>query len=242
GVTAITEVVIGFDGIVFVNSKKAPQMALTRDDIYRAIAREVPVGGKMVPNPFKTWKDVNPALPADAIQVFGPAPNHGTRDALVELVMEPACEKHAEVKALDKDAKKKACKTVREDGAWIEVSESYNVTMQKVAGTPGAVGIVGFSYLEQNEDKVHAASVDGVAPSYDGIATGKYPVSRPLYFYVKKSHVGMVPGIKEYIAEFTSDKAWGKDGYLADKGLIASPDAFRKEQAANAHNLGDLKM
>ncbi len=242
GVTAITEVVIGFDGIVFINAKSGPKFTLTRAQMYKATAKDVPVGGKLVANPYKSWSDVDPSLPKEPILVYGPAPNHGTRDAYVELVLDPACEAQPEIKALDKDARKKACQTVREDGAWVEVSENYTVIQQKITSNPAAVGVITFSYLDQNADKVQAAPVDGVVATYDNIASNKYPVSRPLFFYIKKQHVGMVPGIKEYVAEFTSDKAWGKEGYLSEKGLIASPDAVRKDQATNAKTLGDLKM
>ena len=242
GVNGITEVVVGYDGIVFMNSKSGPDFVLTREDMYKATAKDVPVGGKLVPNPYKNWSDVNPSLPKEPILVYGPAPNHGTRDAYVELVLDPACEKQPEIKALDKAEKKKACQAVREDGAWVEVSENYTVIQQKITSNPAALGIITFSYLDQNRDKVKAAPVDGVIATYDNIAANKYPVSRPLFFYIKKQHVAMIPGMKEYIAEFTSDKAWGKEGYLADKGLIASPDAQRKEQAANAKALGELKI
>jgi phosphate transport system substrate-binding protein len=242
GVKGITEVVIGYDGIVFMNAKAGPEFKLTREQVYKATAKDVFVGGKLVANPYKNWSDVDPSLPKEPILVYGPAPNHGTRDAFVELVMDPACDKVPEIKTLDKAAKKKACNTVREDGAWVEVSENYTVIQQKITSNPAALGIITFSYLDQNRDKAKAATVDGVVATYDNIASNKYPVSRPLFFYIKKQHVEMIPGIKEYVAEFTSDKAWGKDGYLADKGLIASPDATRKEQAANAKNLGDLKM
>jgi phosphate transport system substrate-binding protein len=241
GVTAITEVVIGFDGIVFVNSKRGPKFALTRDQIYKATANLVPVGGKLVVNPYKNWNDIDPSLPKEPILVYGPAPNHGTRDAYVDLVLDPACEVQPEIKALDKDAKKKACQTVREDGVWVEVSENYTVIEQKITANPAAVGVITFSYLDQNADKVQGATVDGKVATYDSIANGTYPVSRPLFFYVKKQHVDMVPGMKEYVAEFTSDKAWGKEGYLADKGLIAQPDAQRKEQANAARTLADMK-
>ncbi|CAA7616670.1 ABC-type phosphate transport system [Candidatus Terasakiella magnetica] len=242
GVTGITEVMIGYDGIVAINAKGGPKFVLTRDQMYKATAKDIPVGGKLVPNPYKSWSDIDPSLPKEPILVYGPAPNHGTRDAYVELVLDPACEKQPEIKALDKDAKKKACQAVREDGAWVEVSENYTVIQQKITANPAALGVITFSYIDQNADKIQAATMDGVTASFETIASGKYPVSRPLFFYVKKQHAGMVPGIKEYLAEFTAEKTWGKEGYLVDKGLIAAPDAQRKEQAANAKNLGDLKM
>ncbi len=242
GVTGITEITVGYDGIVFVDSKKGPQFKLTREQMYRAAARQVVVGGKLVDNPYMKWSDIDPSLPGEPILIYGPAPNHGTRDAFVELVMEPSCLKQAEIKALSKDDAKKACQTVREDGSWVEVSENYTTIFQKITASPSALGVITFSYLDQNGDKIQAAMVDGEIATYDNIATGKYPVSRPLFFYVKKAHVGMIPGIKEYIAEFTSEKAWGPKGYLVDKGLISMPDAKRKAEAENAAKLADLKL
>jgi len=242
GVKNVAEIVIGYDGIVIAKSKAGKPMAVTREDLFKAIAKTVPVGGKLVANPYKKWSDVNPSLPKDDIVVFGPASNHGTRDALVELVMDEACDKFPEIKALDANAKKVACDAVREDGAFIEVSENYTVTLQKLMALPNAVGILTYSYLDQNGDKIQAATVDGQIATYDNIASGKYPVSRPLFFYVKKDHVGKIAGIKEYITEFTSDKAWGKDGYLAEKGLIAMPDAQRKAEAQKGKDLPDVKL
>jgi phosphate transport system substrate-binding protein len=241
GIKDITEVVIGYDGIVIANVRAGPTFALTRTQIYKAAAKQVPLDGKLVANPYKFWRDIDPSLPAEQIILYVPAPNHGTRDAFNELVMDPSCAVFPEIKALDKASAKAACETAREDGAFIDVTENYTVTLQKMVSQPQAVGVTTFSYLDQNGDKIKAATVDGVIPTYDNIASGKYPISRPLFFYVKDAHVGVIPGIKEYIAEFTSDKAWGKNGYLADKGLIALPDAERKAQAANARALVALK-
>lgn len=242
GVKGVTEIVIGYDGIVVANAKAGKQYVLTREELWQGLAKTVPQGGKLVPNPYKKWSDIDPKLPAEPIVVYGPASNHGTRDALVELVMDEACDKFPEIKALDKDAKKVACQAVREDGAYIEVSENYTVTLQKLLSQPHAVGILTFSYLDQNGDKIQAASIDGQIATYDNIATSKYPLSRPLFFYVKKDHVGVIPGIKEYIAEFSSEKSWGKEGYLVEKGLIAAPDAQRKAEAAKGKELPDLKL
>ncbi len=242
GVKDITEIVIGYDGIVIANAKAGPKYALTKEQIFKAIAKTVPVDGKLVANPYKKWSDVDPSLPAEAITVFGPASNHGTRDALVELVMDEACGNFPEIKALSGDAKKVACDAVREDGAFIEVSEDYNLTLQKLMSQPHAVGVLTFSYIDQNGDKIKAATVEGQTATYDNIASSKCPVSRPLFFYVKKSHVGVIPGIKEYIAEFTSEKAWGKNGYLAQKGLIAMPDDQRKSEAAKGKDLTNLAL
>lgn len=242
GVKDITEVTIGYDGIVIANVKSGPAFTLSRTQVYKAAAKMVPVDGKLVPNPYKKWSDIDPSLPKEEIILYVPAPNHGTRDAFNELVMVPSCSAFPEIKALDKDAAKAACQTAREDGAFIDVTENYTVTLQKMVSQPHAVGITTFSYLDQNGDKIKAATIDGVVPTYENIAAAKYPISRPLFFYVKDSHVGVIPGIKEYIAEFTSDKAWGKNGYLAEKGLIALPDAERAKQAASAKALTPLKL
>lgn len=245
GVTEIVELKIGFDGIVIATSKKAKPMALTVKDLWLALAKEIPEPGtgKLAPNPFKTWKDVNPELPANKIEVLGPPPTSGTRDAFVELVMDVGCEEFSAIKELMKADKKKAtaaCQTVREDGAFIEAGENDNLIVQKLVANPNALGIFGYSFLEENLDKVQGETVNGVVPNFDNIADGKYPVSRPLFVYIKKAHVGVIPGIKEFIAEYTSEKAVGDEGYLGKKGLIPLPDAQRKQVSANANGLKTL--
>ncbi len=242
GVKDVAEIIIGYDGIVVVNSKSGPAFKLTREQLYLAMGKTVPKGGQLVANPYNKWNEIDPSLPNENIVVFGPASNHGTRDAMVDLIMNPGCEKFPEIQALQGDAKKVACEAVREDGGYIDVSDNYTVILQKLISQPAAVGVLTFSYLDQNGDKIQAATIEGQVATYDNIASKKYALSRPLYFYVKKSHVGTIPGIKQYIAEFTSDKAWGKNGYLADKGLIAMPDAERKAQADNAKALNNLKL
>jgi len=240
GVTEIVEVKVGYDGIVLANSKKAEQLKLSRKELFLALAKEVPSpegGDKLVANPYKTWKDVNAKLPADKIEVLGPPPTSGTRDAFVEMVMDEGCAAFESIKALKKTDEKKfkaVCGTVREDGAYIEAGENDNLIIQKLEANPKSFGIFGFSFLDQNADKVQGSVIDGEAPKFESIADGKYPVSRPLYFYVKKGHVGVIPGISEFVAEFTSEKAWGDEGYLAEKGLIPSPKAERKTVAAEA--------
>jgi phosphate transport system substrate-binding protein len=184
---------------------------------------------------------VNPALPATAIEVLGPPPTSGTRDAFVELGMEGGCKQFDWIKAMkkkDKSAYKKLCHTVREDGAYVEAGENDNLIVQKLNANPKALGIFGYSFLDQNSDSVQGSPVNGVSPEFDAIANGEYPISRPLYFYVKKAHVGSIPGIREYLSEFTSDKAWGEEGYLSDKGLIPMPD---EERGQFARNVKDLK-
>jgi phosphate transport system substrate-binding protein len=246
GVTDIVEVKIGYDGIVLANDKTAPQINLTRKDIFLALAKDVPNSdGELVPNPYKTWQDVNPELPAVAIEVLGPPPTSGTRDAFVELVMEEAAgefEAIKELKKTDKNAHKAATQSIREDGAYVEAGENDNLIVQKLQANPDAFGIFGFSFLDQNADVIQGSMVEGEAPTFENIAAGKYPVSRPLFFYVKKAHVGTIPGIAEYLAEFTSEKAWGPEGYLADKGMIPMPDAERAQFAADVKELKPMAM
>ncbi len=248
GVTDILEVKIGYDGITVANSKQAPRFKLTRKDLYLALAKDVPDpkgGEKLVANPYQTWKQVNASLPDTKIEVLGPPPTSGTRDAFVELVMDEGCVEFGFIKAMkksDKKAFKAACQTIREDGAYIEAGENDNLIVQKLEANKDALGIFGFSFLDQNADKIQGSLVDGVAPEFEKIASGEYPVSRPLFFYVKKAHVGVIPGIKEYLAEFTSEKAWGTEGYLADKGMIPMPDAERAKFSKDAKSLAELKM
>ncbi len=234
GVTAITEVTIGYDGIVLANSKKATALKLTVEDVWKALAKEVPVDGKLAANPYKTWKDVNKDLPAEKIEVLGPPPTSGTRDAFIELVMDKGCAGAPEIKAIaDEKARKAACGTLREDGGYIDAGENDNLIVQKLEANPAALGIFGYSYLEQNEDKLQGSLMDGIAPSFDNIVSGKYEVSRLLYFYVKNQHEGKVAGLREFIAEFMSDKATGQEGYAVDKGLIPLP-ADKHQEAAEA--------
>jgi phosphate transport system substrate-binding protein len=246
GVKEIVEVKIGYDGIVLANSKKAAPLKLTRKDIFLALAKDVPDPSgaeNLVPNPYKTWQDVNPALPAKSIEVLGPPPTSGTRDAFVELAMEEGAKEFAWIKAL-KDKKKFAAiaQTVREDGAYVEAGENDNLIVQKLEANPNAVGIFGFSFLDQNLDKLQGSFVDGIQPTFDAIADGEYPVSRPLFFYVKKAHAEVIPGMKEYLQEFTSEKAWGPDGYLSEKGMIPMPDAERAKYRIDVEKLQGLTM
>lgn len=247
GVTGIIEVKVGYDGIVLANSKKAAQMRLTRKDLFLALAKNVPDpkgGEKLIANPYRTWKEVNASLPDSKIEVLGPPPTSGTRDAFVELAMEGGCKTFGWIKAMkkkDKKAYKSLCHTIREDGLYIEAGENDNLIVQKLETNPKVLGIFGYSFLDQNSDKVQGSLIDGVAPTFEGIADGSYPVSRPLFFYVKKAHVGKIPGIKEFLAEFSSEKAWGDEGYLADKGMIPMPGAERAKYAADIKSLTIMK-
>lgn len=237
GVTEIIEIKIGYDGLSLANANAGPDLNLTKAQVWLALAKQVPVDGQLVDNPYKLWSDIDAALPAEPINVYGPPPTSGTRDAFVELVMDKGCEAFPEIEALEKDAKKAACQTIREDGAFIEAGENDTLIVQKLEADPTAVGIFGFSFLDQNADQIKGATVDGVAPTYETIADGSYAVSRPLFIYVKRQHVGVIPGIAEFLAEYTSDRAWGEEGYLADKGLIALPE---EERAANADAAANL--
>ncbi len=243
GVKEIVELQVGYDGLAFAHSKKSPHFNVTREQIFKALAKYVPVGGKFVENPYKTWKDIDPSFPATRIEVLGPPPTSGTRDSFVELVMDHACEKFPEAKAIaDAKMRTATCQGIREDGAFIEAGENDNLIVQKLDANPNAFGIFGYSFLDQNMDKIVGSKIDGVEATYENISSGKYPVARPLFIYFKKAHVGVIPGMKEYIEEYTSEKAWGANGYLSAKGLIAMPDAERKDWSAKARGLANLKM
>jgi phosphate transport system substrate-binding protein len=243
GVKDIIEIKIGYDGIVLANSKKVKSLHLSRKDIFLALAKEIPDpkgGAGLIPNPHSTWSDINPELPGTKIKVLGPPPTSGTRDAFVELVMEEGAKSFDWLKVLaksDKNKFKEIAHTIREDGAFVEAGENDNLIVQKLDVNPDGLGIFGFSFLDQNTDKIQGAFIDGVEPTFEAIADGQYPVSRPLYLYVKKAHAGVIPGINEFLAEFTSEKAWGGDGYLADKGMIPMPDEERAAYREDAQKL-----
>jgi phosphate transport system substrate-binding protein len=247
GVTDIVEVKIGYDGIVIANAIGAESVNLSRADIFLALAKQVPGDGdgELIDNPYRTWADVNPSLPSVRIEVLGPPPTSGTRDAFVELAMEGGCRTVPwinELRSSDSDAYLSICHTIREDGAFVEAGENDNLIVQKLEANPNAFGIFGFSFLDQNTEKVKGAKVDGVAPTFDAIADGEYPVSRPLYFYAKKAHVDVIPGLRGFLREFSSERAWGEDGYLSDRGLIPMPDAERAGIAADVRDLKSLSM
>ncbi len=244
GVKAITEVKIGYDGIAIANSKKGPQFKLTQRDLFLALARDVPAGkGKTRANPYTTWDQIDPSLPAEKIKVYGPPLTSGTRDVFDEKGLEAGCRTFDWIRALrhkDKSAYLALCRTVRSDGAYINSGENDNLIVQKLENTPAVLGVFGYSYLEQNVDVIQGSFVNGTAPNFKSISSGAYPLSRPLFFYVKTSHVDKVPGIRQYVAEFTSDKAWGAHGYLAHIGLIPMPESERKKYKKDALNLTNL--
>lgn len=242
GIDTITEVKVGFDGIVLANSKDGDALDLTREQIFQALAAKVEVDGEVVDNPYTSWAEIDASLPDAKIEVLGPPPTSGTRDAFVELVMEEACEAFPAIAALEGDAKDEACATMREDGAFIEAGENDNLIVQKLKENPAALGIFGYSFLDQNLDVMQGSLINGVEPTFDAIADGDYPVSRSLFFYVKNKHVGVVPGIEEFIAEFTSESAVGEEGYLADKGLIPLPEDELEEVRSASANLTPLQL
>ena len=251
GITEIAEVKIGFDGIILAYSKESKfKFKLTLKEIYLALAKRIPdptapESTTLVENPYHTWNEINPILPKTQIEVLGPPPTSGTRDVLAELALEAGCQSFSWLKAKkdkDKIFFQNVCMTIREDGAYIEAGENDNVIVKKISSRPTTLGIFGYSYLDQNKDKVDAAEVDGVEPTYDNIFNGKYPLSRPLYLYVKKSHIGLIPGMLEYIAELTSEKAFGEEGYLVEKGLIPLPAEERKKITAEAKHLKSVTI
>ncbi len=248
GISDIVEVKFGYDGIVIANSIEKSRYELTKQQVFLALAKDVPSpdgAEKLVPNPYKRWSDIDASLPNEEIRVLGPPPTSGTRDAFAELALEGGCKTYDWIKAIrkqDKKVYKAICHTVREDGAWVEAGENDNLIVQKIQADSRTLGVFGFSFLEQNSDIIQGATMNGVAPEFENIASGSYGISRPLYFYVKSAHVELIPGIKEYLAEFTSDRAWGEDGYLVDKGMIPMPTAERSKFADDAMNMTSLAM
>ena len=218
----VTEIKVGYDGIVVASSKKGTLLKISKYDLGKALTAKLPVNGKMVDNPYKKWSDINPSLPNLPIKVMGPPTTSGTRASFVEMVNQKGyCKKSKEVKAIGYKSKK--CRAMRTDGAYVEAGEQDNLIVKKLQADPNTFGIFGFSYLDQNMDVLQGAIIDGNEPSFENIADGKYSISRALYFYVKHSHLNMVPGVKDYVNEWT--KHWGEDGILADAGMIPLPDA-----------------
>ncbi len=268
GIKDIIEVRIGYDGIVVANSKQGAKFDLTTKDLALALAKQVPgKDGKLIDNPYNNWSDVRKGLPNLAIEVLGPPPSSGTRDAFVELALESGLKSYADFKALrgskdeaeikvlmeklgipasafnnkGKKVFKKVAHAIREDGKYIEMGENDNLIIQKLIANPNALGVFGFSFLDQNADKIQGAPINGQEPTFEAIADSSYPISRPLQFYVKKAHVGKIPGIDGFLAEFTSEKAFGEEGYLSDKGLIPMPAAERECNRAAATQLIPMK-
>ena len=240
----VVEIKVGYDGIVIANSKKAKLLNLTKRQIFLALAKQVPEGnkegGNLIDNPNKKWSDIDPNLPNKKIEVLGPPPTSGTRDAFNELAIEGGCKTFPKLKAIKKQNKKKykaICRAVREDGAFIEAGENDNLIVQKLVENENAFGVFGFSFLIENEDKIQGSTVDGMAPTMETIADKSYGVSRPLYFYVKLAHVDVIPGIREFLAEYTSEDSWGPGGYLEERGMIPMPENEREFFKKNAEEI-----
>ncbi|BAK65568.1 putative phosphate transport system substrate binding protein precursor [Sphingobium sp. SYK-6] len=235
GVKEIVEVQIGVDGIAFAESNKGPGYGLTPKLVYEALAAN-PYGKG--PNKAKTWKDVDPSLPAVAISVFGPPSTSGTRDSLAELVLTVGCDSDPAMKALkdsDEARHKQLCTQIREDGAYVDAGENDNLIVQKLAANPDAVGVFGFSYLDANRDKLNDIPLDGVEATYDAVASGAYPGARPLYIYVKKAHIAAVPGLKAYVEAFSRN--WNPGGPLTRRGMVAAQDSVRQANVDVVTNL-----
>ncbi|WP_035574959.1 PstS family phosphate ABC transporter substrate-binding protein [Elioraea tepidiphila] len=241
GVTEIIEMPVGFDGIVIAVRKGSPKFDLTREQIWKALARQVPVNGQLVNNPYQRWNEIDPSLPNAPIEIIGPPPTSGTRDSFVELVLDVGCRNVPEIRAIqDNRARQQACQAIREDGKFVEGGENDNLIVQRLAAdrTGTLMGVFGFSYLDQNTDKIEGKTVDGVEPTYENIASGKYPVSRSMFVYAKRAHIDVIPGMREFIAEYMSDRAMNAEtGYLAQRGLIVHPAANRARFREEVMNL-----
>jgi len=243
GVEEIVEVKIGFDGIVVANAVDSAVINMSLKDVFMAFAKEVPTSDTdctMQANPYTKWSEINAALPNVTIEAYGPPPTSGTRDAFVEIAMEGGAKKVECLAALRKEDKKafaNLAHTLREDGKWIDAGENDNALVQTLVNTPTAVGVFGYSFLDQNADKIKGANIDGTEPTFENIAASDYPVARSLYFYIKKAHIGMTPGLQEFALEFTSDAAAGPGGYLEEIGLVPLPDSERAEVRAAVENL-----
>jgi phosphate transport system substrate-binding protein len=242
GVTEVVEIKVGFDGLAVANSTNGPEVKLTKQQIFLALAKQIPdKDGKLIANPYTMWNEIDPSLPAQKIEVYGPPPTSGTRDSFVELVMEPGAESFESLKELKKSDSKAfeaVWKSMREDGLFVEAGENDNLIVQKLVGNTNAFGIFGFANVAENA-QIRGLAIDGVAPTIDTIASGEYKVARPLFVYAKKQHVGVIPGMAEFVAEFTSEKTTGEDSYLTEKGLIALPgeEGAKIREAVNAMTL-----
>jgi phosphate transport system substrate-binding protein len=236
GVVSITEVLIGYDGLSVAHSVDGPDLNLTKAQLFLALAAEVPVDGAIVANPFTRWSEIDPALPDEEIIVFGPPPTSGTRDAFVELVMLEGCETFQAVTALPEARMEEVCERMRQDGPFIEAGENDNLIVQRLQADATALGIFGYSFLFENQDTLKAVTIEGVAPNADTIADGTYGISRPLFFYVKNAHRGVIPGLQAFVEEYVSEASFGPGGYLSERGLIPLPDADREATRQAAIN------
>jgi len=236
GVVDITEALIGYDGLSIAQSRSATSLDLTEEQIFKALAAELPDGkGGFMANPNKKWSDIDPSLPAIDILAFGPPPTSGTRDAFVELAMHDGCnalDGMKDLKKTNEDKWNEVCSRMRQDGPFVEAGENDNLIVQRLESDPNTIGIFGYSFLYENSDKLKGVKINGVDPSFDTIADSSYPIARPLYFYIKNAHREVIPGLKDFIAEYVSETALGSDGYLAERGLTPLSDEKRAEVSA----------
>jgi phosphate transport system substrate-binding protein len=232
GVESVTEVLLGYDGLSIAHSIDGPDMELTKAQIFQALASEVAVDGEIVANPYTMWNEIDASLPASPIQIFGPPPTSGTRDAFVELVMHEGCATFEAIEALDEQRRDEVCERMRQDGPFIEAGENDNLIVQRLEADENALGIFGYSFLYENTDKLKAVAVDGVVPNEETIASGAYAVSRPLFIYIKNAHRGVIPGLDDFVIEYVSEESFGPGGYLEERGLIPLDDAGREEVRA----------
>jgi phosphate transport system substrate-binding protein len=222
GVRRITEIRIGYDSLILAGNGTQSGFDITMDQFWRAVAKFVPIDGTFAPNPYRSWRDIAPSLPDRPIEIFGPAPGHGTRDALVSLIMVPSCTASGAGSELSAGQREEICGEIRDDGHWTDF-ENLELVLGKLAGHPHAMGVMTYSYLEQFPYRIRAATVNGVAPTRVNISSGVYPISRPLFIYVNDAHLEMTDGLADYAAEFVSLCAAGADGYLLDEGLVPLP-------------------
>lgn len=237
GVESVVALRFGTDGIAILQSRAGQLHAVTRAQLYRAVARSLPIGGQFVPNPYRRWIELDPALPSRAIRVLGPAPNHGTRDAFAALALLPVCERLAEARRLPEKERLRACQAVREDGVWVDVVGDYGSVVERLLQDPDAVAVLPYSFLERNRERLRAAAIDGVEPSAQSIGEWRYPLVRPLFVYVKRAHVGRIPGLAEFVLEFVSERAAGTDGYLVERGLAPLPKPYLDYERRKAEAL-----
>jgi phosphate transport system substrate-binding protein len=245
GVTDIIEIKVGIDGLTLTHAKAGPKAKMTMEQVFLALAERVPdKDGKLIPNPYKNWSDIDPSLPNVKIEVLGPPPTSGTRDSFHELFMDAGARQVAALKDLrssDPKTFETLWKSIRKDGAYVEAGENDNVIVQKLEQNKNAFGIFGYSFLEENTNKLEGVAIDGVVPDYESISSGKYKGARPLFIYAKKQHVGVIPGLDKFLAEYVSEKALSQDGYLARKGLVALPKAELEKVRAAATQLIPMK-
>jgi phosphate transport system substrate-binding protein len=232
GVSEIIEIKIGFDGLTVAESKAGKFDNITKQQLWRALAKQVPdASGNLIANPYKTWNQIDAKLPATKIEVLGPPPTSGTRDSFHELFMEEGCPFE----------NKKQCHLIREDGAYVEAGENDNLIVQKLTANKNALGIFGYSFLEENGDRVKALKIDGIAPTFETISSSKYTAARPLFIYIKKAHIGVIPGLKEFAEEYVSNKAIGEEGYLSDRGLVSLDSSDLAKTRADVKSMKNFK-